>query len=144
MKINNVDDLMSIVKCSSYANAFLSMKAYFLYIEFNKIHPDLDTLAVFLYKTYFEYNDAITSVLCNIHGDVLIRTIKISQDIYNDTTESYSLEQYNALLPTDDYEFLCGVFGDNLLISLNVLVGLTKYNALYHRIKDYFVPMYCK
>jgi hypothetical protein len=144
MKINNIDDLMSIVKCSSYENAFLSMKAYFLYIEFDKIHSDLDTLAVFLYKTYFEYNDAITSVLCNIHDDVLIRTIKISQDIYNDTTESYSLEQYNALLPNDDYEFLYDVFGDKLLISLNVLVGLTKYNALYHHMKNYFAPMYCK
>lgn len=144
MKINNVDDLMSVVKCSSYENAFLSMKAYFLHIEFVKIHPDLDTLALFLYKTYIEYNNAITNVLCNIHDDVLIRTIKISQDIYNDSTESYSLDQYNALLPKDDYEFLYGVFGDKLLISLNVLVGLTKYNALYHHIKNYFVPMYCK
>lgn len=144
MQINTVDDLMSIVKCSSYENAFLSMKAYFLYIEINKIHPDLDTLTTLLYKTYSKYNEAVKSVLVDIRGDVLIRTIKISQDIYNDTTESYSLQQYTALLPKDDYEFLCGVFGDNLLISLNVLVGLTKYNALYHRIKDYFVPMYCK
>lgn len=143
MEINTVDDLMSIVKCSSYENAFLSMKAYFLYIDINKIHPDLDTLTTFLYKTYSEYNEAVKNVLVDIRGDVLIRTIKISQDIYNDTTESYSLQQYNVLLPKDDYEFLCGVFGDKLLISLNVLVGLTKYNALYHRIKDYFVSMYC-
>lgn len=141
---SDIDTLISIVKSSHYLNAFESMKAYFLSCDCVKKHDDLDVIAMYLYTIYSKYNQQVTSVLNLINGDALIRVIQISQLIYETAHEFFTLEEYKITLSEVDFEFIKATFGDGMVNSLNILIGLTKYNALYHRIKDYFVPLHCK
>lgn len=144
MNCDNIDSLISIVTSCNYLNAFEYMKAYFVSCDCTKRHCDLDKIAMHLYKMYSKYNELVAPVLNFINGDILIRVIQISQLIYENVNEFFKLEEYKTILSSTDLEFIKSTFGDDMVNSLNILVGLTKYNALYHRIKDYFVPMYCK
>lgn len=144
MNCDNIDSLVSIVTSSNYLYAFESMKAYFISCDCTKRHCDLDKIAMYLYKIYSKYNQQVTSVLNLINGDTLIRVIQISQLIYESVTEFFTLDEYKTILSETDFEFIKSTFGDDMVNSLNILIGLTKYNALHHRIKDYFVPLHCK
>ena len=144
MNCDNIDTLISIVTSSNYLNAFDYMKAYFISCDCNKRHCDLDNIAMHLYRMYSKYNELVVPVLNLINGDILIRVIQISQYIYETVNEFLTLNEYKTILPSSDFEFIKSTFDDDMVNSLNVLVGLTKYNALYHRIKDYFVPLYCE
>jgi len=138
----NIEEMES----ETYDEAFQDMTAHFSTIDDPEMYrSELEPFAFQMFKAYQGHQHNIESFLETLDEDEFKFVMTAVNELYHLLSGQNSFDEYTRVLKDNTQKFVT-LFGgaENFVRLMNELLESEKFNALYHRVKDYFLPQLLK
>lgn len=126
----------------TYPEALMLMDEHFNPITDKTTYSkELEHVAMDLFHVYNEHQKQMSDELDTLDFNELKLVMNTVAELMPQMTGENTFEDYSSILK-DKIQIFVGLFGspENMTRVLNEWIKSEKFNALYHRIKDRFIP----
>ncbi len=134
------------MESETYDDAFKDMIEHFSHIEDPETYrSELEPFAFKMFKAYQGHQHNIESFMDTLDESEFKFVMDSVSELYHLLSGNNTYEEYATVLKDNVNKFV-SLFGgaENFVRLMNDLLESEKFNALYHRVKDYFLPQMLK
>lgn len=139
---NGVSMTIKEMEHDTYPEALALMNNYFTSIDDKiKYSNELDQFAMEIYHAFREHQSQMTDSLDTLNFNELKLVINTVNTLIHQVSGENTFEEYTRILK-NKIQIFVDLFGtsENMTRVLNEFIESEKFNALFHRVKDHFVP----
>lgn len=130
------------MESETYDEAFQDMTDHFSHIDDPETYrSELEPFAFQMFKTYQRHQHNIESFMDTLDESEFKFVMDSVSELYHLLSGNNTYDEYANVLKNNIGKFVT-LFGgaENFVHLMNDLLESEKFNALYHRVKDYFLP----